>query len=70
MNLELNKSYKTDNGYIIPRSHFNEDAMPNYAIFEVCEQIGNRYVVSHKTLTKKDVKEILQISAKEKLKLI
>ena len=70
MTLEINKSYPTDTGYIIPRSHFDVEAMPTYAVFEICEQIGNRYVVRHKPLTKKECKKLLHLPQNERLEIV
>lgn len=70
MTLNINKSYATDAGYLIPRSRFSEDTMPRYAVFEICTQDGNRYIVKHKTLTKKDVREMLRLNKNEKVEII
>ena len=70
MKLFMNRSYETATGHIIPRSHFKESEQPPYAIFEVLTRTADRFTVSHKLLTKKDVKKILHISAKEIIEII
>lgn len=70
MKLLLNHTYETATGHIIPRSLFKENQAPAYAIFEVMTRTADRFTVSHKTLTKKEVKKELQMSAKEAIEII
>lgn len=70
MKLIINHTYETATGHIIPRSHFKENEQPPYAIFEVLTRTPEHFTVSHKLLTKKDVKKLLHISAKEIIEII
>ena len=70
MKLIINHTYETATGHIIPRSHFKESVQPPYATFEVMERTTDRFTVSHKLLTKKELKKALHISAKETIELI
>lgn len=70
MKLFINRTYETATGYIIPRCHFKENYPSSYAIFEVMTRTADHFTVSHKTLTKKEVKKELHISAKEPIEII
>lgn len=70
MKLIINRTYETATGHIISRSHFKDDAVPAYAIFEVLTRTADHFTVSHKLLTKKEIKKILHISAKEIIEII
>lgn len=70
MKLLLNHTYETATGHIIPRSHFTESENPTYAVFEVLTRTADRFTVSHKLLSKKEVKKLFHISAKEAIEII
>ena len=70
MTLKINSMYKIAGGFLIPRSHWSEDAAPNYAIFEILRGGDNRFSKSHTTLTIKECRKILGIGAKEGVKII
>ena len=69
MILKVNAMYITEDGYIIPRSRFNDD-MPKYAIVEILTGDNSHFVVSHKTFTQKDFRRVLNLSAKERIEII
>ena len=69
MTLKVNAMYKTNDGHIIPRSRFGDD-MPKYAIVEVVTGDNSHFVMSHKTFTQKDFRQVLNLSAKEKIEII
>lgn len=69
MILKLNFMYKTEVGYIIPRTRFSDD-MPKYAIVEILTGDNSHFVVSHKTFTQKDFRQVFNLSAKERIEII
>ena len=69
MILKVNTMYDTEDGHIIPRSRFSDD-MPKYAIVEILTGDNIRFVVSHKTFTQKDFRQVLNLSAKERVEII
>lgn len=69
MTLKINAMYKTNDGHIIPRSRFG-DTMPNYAIVEVVTGDNNHFVMSHKTMTRKDFRKALNLDGKERVEII
>lgn len=69
MILKLNSIYKIEDGYIIPRTRFSDD-MPKYAIVEILTGDNSHFVVSHKTFTQKDFRQILNLSTKERIEII
>lgn len=66
MTLKLNGLYKTDTGYIIPRSYIYDDL----AIFEVLTGGELHYVKGHCTFTTKELKKILKIKGKERIEIL
>lgn len=70
MVIKINGMYKIAGGYLIPRSHFSEDAAPNYAIFEILHGGDGRFSKAHTTMTIKECRKILGLGAKEGVKII
>lgn len=66
MTLKLNGLYKTDTGYIIPRSYIYNDL----AIFEVLTGGELHYVKGHCIFTTKELKKILKIKGKERIEIL
>lgn len=67
MILKINSMYQSANGYIVPRSHFSEDKANQYCIVEELIGGGSHFVVSHKTMSKKELRKALGISGKEQI---
>lgn len=70
MVLKINGMYKIAGGYLIPRSHWSEDAAPNYAIFEILHGGDGRFSKTHTTLTIKECRKMFGLGAKEGVKII
>lgn len=70
MVLKINGMYKIAGGYLIPRSHWSEDAAPNYAIFEKLQGGEGHYIKTHVTLTLKECRKLFSLSTKEGVKII
>ena len=70
MTLKLNCMYKVADGYIIPRSHWSEDAAPKYAIFEHLHGGETRFIKEHITLSIKECRKVFGIGAKEGVAII
>ena len=70
MVLKINSMYKVDGGFIIPRSHFSEDAAPNYAIFELLQGGESHFVKKHTTFNRKELRKVLGLGKDEKVELI
>lgn len=66
MTLKLNGLYKTDTGFIIPRSYIHDDL----AVFEVLTGGELHYVKGHCTFTTKELKKILKIKGKERIEIL
>lgn len=70
MTLKINSMYKVAGGYLIPRSHWSEDAAPQYAIFERLQGGETNFIKSTITLTMKECRKLLGLGAKEGVKLV
>lgn len=69
MTLKRNAMYKTNDGYIIPRSLFS-DSMPRYAIVEELAGGDDHFIKVTTTYTAKDFRRVLNLSAKEKIEIL
>lgn len=70
MVLKINCMYKIAGGYLIPRSHWSEDAAPNYAIFEILHGGDGKFSKTHTTLTIKECRKMFGLSTKEGVKIL
>ena len=70
MKLKLNSMYKTETGYIIPRSHFSETNTPNYLIADLLIGGETHYTKKIVTLTRKELKKLLDLPNNERVEII
>lgn len=70
MTLKINSMYKVAGGYVIPRSHFSEDAAPNFAIFEVLQGGESHFVKKHTTFNRKELRKVLGLGKGEKVEIL
>lgn len=70
MTLKINSMYKVSGGYLIPRSHWSDDAAPQFAIFEKLQGGKTNYIKSTITLTMKECRKMFGLGAKEGVKII
>ena len=73
MQLRINASYRDKDGNIlIPRSHFKDETGLKYAIFEHIRYTGDemRFMVSHDTMSLKQIKTTLDLSKNERVEII
>ena len=57
--LKLNERYDIEGGYIVPRSHFNDDTGSSYAIFQITFLTGGNYVTKYTTYSRSEVAKLL-----------
>lgn len=70
MVLKINSMYKVDGGFIIPRSHFSEDAALNFATFEVLQGGESHFVKKHTTFNRKELRKVLGLGKGEKVEIL
>lgn len=68
MKLKINSMYKTESGFLVPRSHLSSEKGIRWAVIEVCNMTDNgRYTMSHVTLDTSKIKELLGLDSKERI---
>ena len=67
--LKIDKSYQIEGGYLIPRSHMNNNNGVKYAVVEILE-IKPDGIKKHTTLTQKEFKKMLGLAKNERLDII
>lgn len=72
MTLRINDMYYYAGGYLTPRSHYSEGKSgEQYAIVQLTEQLGNRFVTRTTTMTSREIKVHLGIEKKrEKIEIV
>ena len=72
MTLRINDMYYYAGGYLTPRSHYSEDKSGEaYAIVQLTEQLGTRFVTKTTTMTSREIKKQLGIEKKrEKIEIV
>lgn len=70
MILKLNNRYDVVGGYIVPRSHFKEDAGSHWAVFQITDVDGGHFTTYHGTLSKAELRKLLPIRKGEKIEII
>ena len=70
MKLKLNSMYKTETGYVIPRSHFSETNPPNYLIADLLVGDEKHYTKKIVTLTRKELKKLLDLPNNERVEIV
>lgn len=65
MKMKLNCMYRTEKGFITPRSHFKNDKGLRYAIIEEVETDGRRFTIRHIVLDVKEIRKALNLNPKE-----
>ena len=70
MNLKLNNRYDVDGGYIVPRSHFKEDARSHWAVFQITDIDGDHFTTYHGTLSKAELRKLFKTRKGEKIEII
>ncbi len=70
MRLKLNTMYKTDTGYLIPRSHMTTDTMPSYCIIEILKGGDTSFKVEHKTMTRQEIRTELKLKKNERIEIV
>ena len=70
MTLKINSMYKTETGYIVPRSHFKDEKGVKWCIVQVLEQHETTFKTHHTTMTQKQLKTILGLGKNERVDLI
>ena len=72
MELKINAMYKIPGceNYLIPRSHQSSGNGVKYSIIQILETVQNGYKTRYCTMTSNEIKKLLAIEAKEKIKII
>ena len=70
MKLKVNSSYKTANGYIIPRSHVKAEKGEKFCIVQVLTGGDTHYESRHMTMSYKELRKVLALSQKEKVEIV
>lgn len=70
MKLKVNEMYKTDTGYIVPLSHFTQEAGAKYAIVRVLTYREYTYLVKHTTFGQQDFRDALNLKKNERIEII
>ena len=70
MILKINNRYDVFGGYIVPRSHFKEDAGSYWAIFQITDIDGDHFTTYHRTLSKADLRKLFNIRRGEKIEIL
>lgn len=72
MTLRLNDMYHFRGGYLTPRSHYSDGKKgEQYAIVQITEQLGTKYVTRYTTMTSREIKRQLGIEkAREKIEIV
>lgn len=70
MKLKLNSMYKTETGYVIPRSHFSETNPPNYLIADLLIGDETHYTKKIVTLTRRELKKLLDLPNNERVEIL
>ena len=70
MELKINSMYKTETGYVIPRSHFSETNPPNYLIADLLIGDETHYVKKPITLTRRELKKLLNLPNNERVEIV
>ena len=70
MKLKVNEMYKTDTGYIVPLSHFTQEAGAKYAIVRVLTYREYTYLVRHVTFCQQDFRDALNLKKNERIEIV
>ena len=69
MILKVNSMYKTDTGYIIPRSHKKDEGANGYAIVQVLTGTERHFTSKLTTMTTKEFRKALSLGGKEQVEI-
>lgn len=69
MTLKINTMYKTDTGYIIPRSHKKQEGKVGYAIVQVLSGGSNHFTSKSVTMSTSEFRKALGLAGKEQIEI-
>ena len=70
MTLKINSMYKTDTGYIIPRSHKKNEGKNSYAIVQVLSGDSNHFTSKMVTMSTREFRKALNLAGKEQIEIL
>ena len=73
--LEINNSYPTDAGFLIPRSHLGGDDNNPFCVVDLLilaqkQTHSNAYIKVTKTMTRKELKQDLHLTKTERIEIV
>ena len=67
MVLKINASYKTNTGYLIPRSHLNDGKGERWCVVQILTGGTTHYTSKYTTMALKEIRKALNLTTKEKV---
>lgn len=68
--LKINEMYKTNAGWLVPRSHLKGGKGEKYAVVEVITGGDSHYAKRHLTYTTSDFRKALELAKNERITII
>lgn len=70
MTLKVNAGYRTETGFIIPRSHFKKEKGEKFAVVEILTDCKTHFTREHTTFTVKEFRDALNLAQKERIEIV
>ena len=70
MKLNINSSYATATGFIIPRSRMSGGKGEQYCIMQILTGGVTHYTSKHATMSTKEIRKALNLSQKERIEIV